>query len=106
MSVLAVVLIGWIIAKVPDYPGVSSTSKVSFGSVVTTPGVRPVLFTALAWILAHNVLYTFIAPYLAPSGLEDRTDLMLLVFGVTSLVGILGIGRLVDCHLRTTVFLA
>lgn len=106
MSVLAVVLIGWIIAKVPDYPGVSSTSKVSFGSVLTTPGVRPVLFTALAWMLAHNVLYTFIAPYLAPSGLEDRTDLMLLVFGVASLVGIFGIGRLVDRHLRRTVLIS
>ena len=58
------------------------------------------LFVVLAFVLAHNVLYTYIAPFLAAAGMADRTDVVLLVFGVTSLLGIWIIGVLIDRHLR------
>lgn len=103
MSVLAVALVAWILLKVPNYPGTHARARVSFGSVLTTPGVRPILFTVLTWMLAHNILYTYIAPYLVFSGLEARTDALLLVFGMAAIFGIWLIGRIVDRHLRISV---
>ena len=51
-------------------------------------------------MLAHNILYTYIAPFLATAGMAERTDLVLLVFGVTSLPGIWIVGVFIDLHLR------
>ncbi|MCY1525296.1 sugar efflux transporter [compost metagenome] len=64
------------------------------------PGIRPVLLALLAWILAHNILYTYIAPFLASAGLGQRVDAMLLLFGLASLAGIWATGLLVDRWLR------
>ncbi|HCM9621402.1 TPA: MFS transporter [Enterobacter cloacae subsp. cloacae] len=103
MSALALVLVAWVIAKVPDYPGQPSRERMPLYRVFTTPGVRPVLAVVIAWMLAHNILYTYIAPFVVPAGLGDRVDLVLLIFGVSALVGIWVTGKLVDHHLRTTV---
>ncbi|MFF2659396.1 hypothetical protein ACFVUH_18770 [Kitasatospora sp. NPDC058032] len=53
-----------------------------------------------ATFVAHNVLYTYVAALLAPLGLDGRTDTVLLVIGVSSLVSILGTGALIDRCLR------
>jgi len=103
MSGLALLLIGWVIAKVPDYPGQSAHERLPLREVFTRPGVRPVLAVVIAWMLAHNMLYTYIAPFVAPAGLGERIDLVLLTFGVAALVGIWFAGMLVDKHLRATV---
>ena len=68
-----------------------------------TPGVRPILAVIVAWMLAHNILYTYIAPFLAPSGLRARVDLVLLVYGAGSLAGIWLVSRLIDRWLRKLV---
>ena len=103
ISVLTLGLIVWVLAKVPDYPGSVGREKMALRKVFTTPGVRPVLATVMAWMLAHNILYTYIAPFVAESGLSDRVDVVLLVFGVAALVGIGVSGHLVERHLRSTV---
>lgn len=103
MSLLTLVLIAWVLLKVPDYPGQSSTARLPLRQVWRTPGVRPVLGVVLTWMLAHNILYTYIAPFVAPAGLAERVDLVLLVFGVAALLGIWVTGRLVDRHLRSAV---
>ncbi|MEW7851114.1 MFS transporter [Massilia aurea] len=103
MSALSVLLIGWVLAKVPDYAGQQASERVGMRSVLVTPGVRPVLATVIAWMLAHNILYTFIAPFVERAGLQGRVDLILLVFGLAALVGIWIAGRTVDRHLRTAV---
>jgi predicted MFS family arabinose efflux permease len=64
----------------------------SIGGVFMLPGIRPVLFVTLAFVLAHNILYTYIAPFLVPAGLADRIDIILLIFGVPALAGIWTIG--------------
>ena len=101
MSGLALVLIVWVRVKVPDFAGQATGRRLSLGHVFTMAGVRPVLFVVLAFVLAHNILYTYIAPLLAATGMAERIDLVLLVFGVTSLLGIWIIGVLIDRHLRT-----
>lgn len=103
MSALTLMLIFWVLAKVPDYPGQAGHERMALRKVLTTPGVRPVLATVMAWMLAHNILYTYVAPFVAQAGLLDRVDVVLLVFGVAALIGIWIIGRLVERYLRTSV---
>jgi predicted MFS family arabinose efflux permease len=103
MSGLTLVLIAWVLAKVPDYPGQSAHERMPLRRVFTTPGVRRVLAVVIAWMLAHNILYTYIAPFVAPAGLGARVDLVLFIFGASALVGIWITGKLVDRHLRSTV---
>ncbi|WP_322101913.1 MFS transporter [Paraburkholderia sp. J41] len=103
MSALTLVLIVWVLAKVPDYPGQAGYERLPLRRVFTTPGVRPVLGVVIAWMLAHNILYTYIAPFVAQAGLAAHVDVVLLIFGLAALVAIGIAGHLVDHHLRTTV---
>ncbi|MGE7990199.1 MFS transporter [Pseudomonas sp. NPDC089554] len=103
MSALTLVLIVWVLAKVPDYPGQAGHERLPLRKVFTTPGVRPVLGVVICWMLAHNLLYTYIAPFVAQAGLGAQVDLVLLAFGVAALIAIGVTGRLVDHHLRATV---
>ncbi|MGO2486413.1 MAG: MFS transporter [Pseudomonas taetrolens] len=103
MSILTLILIVWVLVKVPDYPGQTSDQRIGLRRVLFTPGVRSVLAVVIAWMLAHNILYTYIAPFVTPAGLDAEVDRVLLVFGLAALLGIWLTGRLVDRHLRTTV---
>ncbi len=103
MSAMTLVLIVWVLIKVPDYPGQSSSERMALRQVFLTPGVRSVLGVVFTWMLAHNILYTYVAPFVSEAGLANDVDLVLLAFGVAALVGIWVTGRLVDRHLRATV---
>jgi predicted MFS family arabinose efflux permease len=103
MSLLALLLVGWVLIKVPNHPGRQSAGRAPIAKVLTIAGVRPVLGVVVTWMLAHNILYTYIAPFVAPAGLSGRVDLVLLVFGIAALVGIWITGSLVDRQLRGTV---
>lgn len=100
MSGLALLLMLWVRMKVPDFPGQISSKRLSLRHVFTMSGVRPVLFVVLAFVLSHNILYTYISSFLAEAGMVERTDLVLLVFGGTSLIGIWVVGVLIDGYLR------
>lgn len=106
MSVISLALIAWVLVKVPDYAPQPAHQRVSLRKVLTTPGVRPVLAVVVSWMLAHNILYTYIAPFVAPAGLADRVDLVLLVFGVAALVGIWLTAKRVEALLRKTVLVS
>ena len=106
MSLLTLGLIAWVLITVPDYPGQSRAARMPISHVFKTPGVRPVLGVVLAWMLAHNILYTYIAPFVAPAGLEGHVDLVLLTFGVAALAGIWITGRLVERFLRRIVLIS
>ncbi|WP_415916448.1 MFS transporter [Xanthomonas arboricola] len=106
MSGLTLILIVWVLLKVPDYPGQSAAQRVPLRKVLGTPGVRPVLATVMAWMLAHNILYTYVAPFAAHAGLAHRVDVLLLIFGVAALVGIGVAAKLVEQHLRGTVLMS
>lgn len=100
MSLLALALMLWVRFKVPDFAGQSASRQLPLRQVLSTPGVRPVLFVVLTLVLSHNILYTYIAPFLTTAGMGERTDLVLLVFGMSALPGIWIVGMLVDRHLR------
>lgn len=103
MSLLTLGLGGWVLWGVPDFPGQAPDRRASVSAVFLTPGIRPVLFVICAWMLAHNVLYTYVAPFVTRAGLGGRVDLVLLVFGGFALLGIWLVGRLVDRWLRASV---
>jgi predicted MFS family arabinose efflux permease len=103
MSGMTLVLIVWVLIKVPDYPGQTSSQRIPLRQVFFTPGVRSVLAVVFTWMLAHNILYTYVAPFVSKAGLNSDVDLVLLTFGVAALASIWLTGRLVDRHLRTTV---
>lgn len=100
MSALALMLMGWVRIQVPDFPGQPRQEQASFGRVLRMPDIRAALFVVLAFVLAHNLLYTYITPLLAGAGMDGQVGTVLLVFGAASLFGIAGIGGLIDQHLR------
>lgn len=104
LSVIALLLVGWIIAKVPDFAGEPETQRPSLAQVFAVPGVRPVLAVTLCFVLAHNLLYTYIAPLLTGHGMADQIDSVLLVFGGAALVSIGLTGALIDRWLRPLTF--
>ncbi|ACZ23264.1 arabinose efflux permease family protein [Sanguibacter keddieii DSM 10542] len=100
VSALTVVVVLLVLAHVPDAPGQRAGSRLPLGRVLVIPGVAVVLGVVFTWMLAHNLLYSYIAPYLEGAGVGLRPDLVLLVFGVSALVGIGVTGSLVDRALR------
>jgi len=106
MSVLTLGLVVWVMAKVPDYPGQTEGQRLPLRQVLKTPGIRAILAVVFTWMLGHNVLYTYIAPFVAQAGLCDHVDLVLLTFGAASLLGIWITGRIVDQRLRQAVLVS
>ncbi|OMF37939.1 MFS transporter [Paenibacillus sp. FSL H8-0548] len=106
MSLLTLVLIAWVLWKVPDYPGQPAGQRMTVGQVFVLPGIRPILLVVLTWMLAHNILYTYIAPFLDHLGLGGHVGLILLVFGIMALLSIWIVGLLVDRHLRLLVLIS
>lgn len=100
MSVFAVVVIIGVLALVPDAPGQHEQTRVSFAKVLRIPGVVTILAVAVVWMLAHNLLYAYIAAYLQQAHLGLSTDLALVIFGVAAIAGIAITGMLVDHMLR------
>ncbi|MFC7550811.1 MFS transporter [Plantactinospora sp. GCM10030261] len=101
MSGLAVVLLGWIVALVPDRPGRRSTAPVGVRRALGVPGVPAVLVVTAMFVLGHTVLYTYVATFLAAVGMTDTVDIALFSFGVAALVSIWVVGAHIDRRLRT-----
>lgn len=100
MTVLTVLLLAWVIAVVPDYPGRRTGAKTRMMSALSVPGVRPVLVVTLVFVLAHTILYTYVATFLEHIGMGRSTDLVLLAFGAASLLSIWIVGALIHRRLR------
>jgi predicted MFS family arabinose efflux permease len=87
----------------PDFSGQNDRQPLRLHRTLSIPGVRAVLFVLMTWILPHYILFTYIAPFLASRLPGARLDMMLLLFGIASLIGIGVVGVLVDRWLRGLV---
>lgn len=103
MSALTVLLLAWVRFGVPDFPGLPASRHLPISKVFGIPGVKSVLFVTLAFAGSHNVIYTYISPFLVSAGMPGSVQTALFVFGVSALVGIWIIGVLVDRWLRELV---
>ena len=106
ISLLTLAVMAWILAKVPDFAGQPAGKRQGVGLVLRSPGLRPVLAVLVLWVLAHSILYTYVAPLLGPAGLSGQTDRVLLTFGLASLAGVWISGMLIDRRLRALVLLS
>lgn len=105
MSVMSLGLLAWARAALPDFPGQADAGPLDLRRVFRLPGVAQVLGTMLVFVLAHNVLYTYVAPVLAVAGVADKVDRYLLLFGLASIGGIWLAGVLGDRLMRSMVVL-
>lgn len=96
MSLLSLGLLACARALLPDFTRGAAGASLRLHRVFLLPGVARVLGVMLLFVLAHNVLYTYIAPLLAMAGADTMVERYLLLFGVTALVGIGVIGALID----------
>ncbi|MEU5384616.1 MFS transporter [Kitasatospora cineracea] len=99
VAALAAALLLWIALAVPDAPG-HPGRPAPVRTALRRPGVRPVLFVTAAYVLAHNVLYTYVAALLDHYGAGGRRDLLLLVLGLAAVAGLAATGTLIDRRLR------
>lgn len=106
MALLALLLLGWIRLAVPALPAAGGGQRTPLGSVWRLPGVRSTLLVMALYVLAHNVLYTYIEPLAILANAQHWLDRVLLAFGVAAVAGIGIAGWGVDRHLRALVWAA
>ncbi|MEY9775202.1 MFS transporter [Arthrobacter sp. MW3 TE3886] len=112
LSVLGVIVAALILGCVPDAAGQPPASRLPLGRVFRIPGVAIILAVIVAWMIAHSTIYTYIAPYLRATDTGLSASLVLLVYGIASVVGVAVTGALLDrhprplLHLSVTVFVA
>ncbi|MFB7620760.1 MFS transporter [Kitasatospora sp. NPDC056181] len=106
MTALAVIVVGWIAATVADAPGQRAEGRTPVLRALSVPGVVPVLFVTLVLVLAHTVLYAYVAPFLDGVGMGGSTDVVLLVFGAASLLSIWITGAWINRRLRALTIAA
>ncbi|MFE8938816.1 MFS transporter [Streptomyces sp. NPDC000963] len=100
VAVISVLLVVWLLVSVPDAPGQQAGQREPIFKALRLPGVAAVLFVVAAYVLAHNILYTYIATFLDEYDMGASRDIVLLVFGLASVVSIFITGALVDRKLR------
>lgn len=103
MTGLTLALLLWARWQLPDFAGQAAQQRLGLRQVVRLRGIRPVLWVTFTYVLAHNILYTYIAPLLEPAGIQADIDRVLLVFGLTALLSIWLVGLLIDRWLRPLV---
>lgn len=96
MSLLAFALAVVIVCIVPDFPGQKEERRFSVAQTLRIPGVLKILTMTLAFVIAHNILYTYVSPFLNLSGLSPRTDMVLFVFGIAGIAGLWIVGMFID----------
>ncbi|MGE8321096.1 MAG: MFS transporter [Comamonas sp.] len=106
LSAVGLLLMLWVAWRLPERAAPTAGQPVAFRQALTTPGVRAVLLVVTAWILPHYILYTYLSPFLDSVGMGAQLDRVLLGFGMAAMLGIWGVGMLVDRFLRMLVLLA
>ncbi|MFI7638430.1 MFS transporter [Nonomuraea sp. NPDC049400] len=102
LSVVAVVLVGWVLRKVPGFPGEAAAARVPLRRVAVLPGVRTILGVTALVLVGHQAMYTYLVPFVAFAGFGG-TSLVLLVFGAGTVVGIWITGAVIDRFARVTL---
>lgn len=96
MSLISVALLVWARLTLPALSAPGAAARQPLLTVLRLPGLRTALLAMFLFVLAHNVLYTYIEPFAALAGAAGWLDRLLLVFGVASLAGIWITGVWVD----------
>jgi predicted MFS family arabinose efflux permease len=97
---LSVLVAVWTFVSLPTLPVVES-AHVPFRQMVHRPGVSTILWVVAGFLVAHNLVYTYIGSLIVEAGVADQVQWVLATFGVTALLSIWATGRLLHPHHRT-----
>lgn len=97
------ILLVWSAFVLPDAAGSQSEVSFSILKTIRLPGVMANLTVIFSFVSAHSLLYVYIEPLLAPSGLSWRIDALLLLFGAASVVGLFANGLLIDRRMASLI---
>ena len=100
LSALTVITLALAHTLVPDAPGQAAETHTPLLRVLALPGVAAILAVIATWMVAHNILYTYVAPYLRDAGVAIPVELALVTFGGAALVGLATTGAVIDRSLR------
>lgn len=102
-AALALLTMAWMLATLPNLPGQAEHEGFTLAKTLTIPGLRTILGALTAYMLAHNILYTYVRDFLGYVGMASQTGWVLFVFGVTPVLSVLVVGTHIDRHLRKLV---
>lgn len=102
-AAVSVVTMAWVLVALPNLPGRPADVRFTISQVLVIPGLRPILFALATYMIAHNILYTYVTDLLSYAGMAGQTGWVLFAFGVTSVLSVLVVGRHIDRHLRKLV---
>lgn len=100
MAVLSAAVLVWVLSVVPNFPGQEKSLRTSPLKTLALPGIAPIVITSVLYITAHILIYTYVAAFLNPLGMSTSVGAVLLVFGLAALLGLWGVGLMIDRHLR------
>lgn len=102
-TVLAVLNAVWVLLTLPNLPGQSAEERFKVPQVLVIPGLRTILLALTAYMVAHNILYTYVTDFLDHVEMSSQTGWVLFAFGVTSVLSVVVVGAHIDHHLRKLV---
>ncbi len=102
-AALTAVTIGWVLLFLPNLAGIPRGSRHSVRHVLALKGVPTILAVVACFIVAHNIVYTYVATYLSDIGLVAQTGWILFAFGALAVLSIFVVGTVIDGHLRTII---
>lgn len=105
MTLMTISLLLWLWRALPDFPGQTNAQALTLTAVLRLANVKPILAVVLFWLGAHNLFYTYIAPFLNARG-HLKVDLALLIFGIASIISIFVTGALIDRYLRQVTLIS
>ncbi|XUK61900.1 MFS domain-containing protein [Plantibacter sp. RU18] len=93
-------------AVAPRVAGAAPARSARMLTALRIPTVMTILIALAACIIGQNIAYTYLAPVLIFRGTAVPLGLVLAIFGIASVVGTLGAGRLANARLGATVVAA
>lgn len=96
----SVALIAWTFLSLPNLEGLPAGGHIPVATILRTRGVPAIVLVVGGFMIAHNILYTYIGPMAVALGAGNQIELVLLVFGAAALLSIWGTGAFLDPHHR------
>ena len=106
LSLIGLVILVLLLIFLHRAPGQPAHARLPVSQVIRIPGLWVILAVIVAWMIAHNTIYTYISPYLQATETGIPASLMLVVYGVAAVGGVVITGALLDRHPRPLLHLS
>ncbi|MEV8608143.1 MFS transporter [Amycolatopsis sp. NPDC051373] len=102
-AVLSLLNMLWFVVNLANFPGQAGHERFTLRQVLAMPGLRTILFALTTYMVAHNILYTYVTDFLRFAGMESQAGWVLFAFGVTSVLSVVVVGAHIDHHPRKLI---